>query len=265
VKSCLRKLHVSEITASASSLSPTPIFACAPIRHNHDAGRQIRPLGLSSSKPKASRQRVPLVKTPKAAVLSSQNGNIAPKTHSGCQSSRRWSCFSNQRYNPSKLIRWFLTHDIGLTNTAPSKTGDTIAGTTHNYPIKTAYYKAEIPIWLDEVTDPKAWSSEFLKPEAREVLTVIGAFIVCFRWPIDEAGLKAVKFLLENVREVVKEGCGYGWDGVCLAVAMPQSTTPYLEKSFEEWEGICQDSGFEFIDFVKKGRNEFSGKSVHDF
>jgi hypothetical protein len=165
----------------------------------------------------------------------------------------------------SKLIRWFLTHDIGLTNTAPSKTGDTIAGTTHNYPIKTAYYKAEIPIWLDEVTDPKAWSSEFLKPEAREVLTVIGAFIVCFRWPIDEAGLKAVKFLLENVREVVKEGCGYGWDGVCLAVAMPQSTTPYLEKSFEEWEGICQDSGFEFIDFVKKGRNEFSGKSVHDF
>ena len=165
---------------------------------------------------------------------------------------------------PLQLIRWFLTHDIGLTNTAPSKSGDTIAGTTHNYSIKTSYYKAEVPIWLDEVTDPKAWSSEFLKPEAREVLTVIGAFIVCFRWPIDEAGLKAVKLLLENVREVVKEGCGYGWDGVCLAVAMPQSTTPYLEKSFEEWEGICQDSGFELIDFAKKGRNEFSGKSVHD-
>lgn len=27
-----------------------------------------------------------------------------------------------------------------------------------------------------------------------------------------------VKELLESVGEVVKEGCGYSWDGVCLAV-----------------------------------------------
>ena len=65
---------------------------------------------------------------------------------------------------------------------------------------------------------------------------------------------------MESVAEVVKEGCGYTWDGVCLAVAMPQSTTPYLEKSFDEWEELCQEHGFEFIDFESKGRNEYSGK-----
>jgi hypothetical protein len=72
--------------------------------------------------------------------------------------------------------------------------------------------------------------------------------------------LREVQALLENVAEVVKEGCGLSWDGVCLAVAMPQTTTPYLEKSFNEWEDICQDFGFEFIDFESKGRNEYSGR-----
>ncbi len=57
---------------------------------------------------------------------------------------------------------------------------------------------------------------------------------------------------------MVKEGCGLSWDGVCLAVAMPQSTTPYLEKSDEEWEELCQEYGFEYVDFERKGRNEFS-------
>ncbi|KAG0648660.1 Small nuclear ribonucleoprotein Sm D3 [Hyphodiscus hymeniophilus] len=146
----------------------------------------------------------------------------------------------------------------GLTNAIPSKTEGSIAGTTHNLNIVTPYYKAEVPIWLDEVTDPKVWASEFLKPEAREVITVLGAFIVCFSKPIDNAGLEAIQALLENVAEVAKKGCGASWDGVCLAVGMPQSITPYLEKSFDEWEELCQKSGFEYIDFASKGRNEFS-------
>jgi hypothetical protein len=84
---------------------------------------------------------------------------------------------------------------------------------------------------------------------------------VCFRKPINESDLTEIKILLENVGEVVKEGCGYSWDGVCLAVAMPQSTTPYLEKSFDEWEDLCQEFGFEFIDSESKGRNEYAGLS----
>jgi hypothetical protein len=94
------------------------------------------------------------------------------------------------------------------------------------------------------------------------VLTVLGAFVVCFKKPIDESALKGIKDLLQHVAEVVKEGCGYSWDGACLAVAMPQSTTPFLDKSFEEWEELCQGFGFEFVDFESKGRNEFSGKDL---
>ncbi|KAF7900099.1 hypothetical protein EAF00_004435 [Botryotinia globosa] len=146
----------------------------------------------------------------------------------------------------------------GLTGSAPALTGDSIAGVTHDWPIKTNYYTASVPIWLDEIHEPEIWCKEFLAPEAREVLTVLGAFIVCFRKPVDEAELQAFKILLESVAEVVKEGCGYTWDGVCLAVAMPQSTTPCLEKSFDEWEELCQEHGFEFIDFESKGRNQYS-------
>jgi hypothetical protein len=147
-----------------------------------------------------------------------------------------------------------------LTGASPSPATDSIAGTTHHWPIKTNYYAAKIPIWLDEISEPQVWSSEFLTPEAREVLTAIGAFVVCFRKPINDAALVEVKSLLEHVSEVVKEGCGYSWDGVCLAVAMPQSTTPYLEKSFNDWEDLCQEFGFEFVDFESNGRNEYSGE-----
>jgi hypothetical protein len=150
-------------------------------------------------------------------------------------------------------------HDTELTGTVPSLTVDSVAGTTHNWDVQTAYYTASVPIWLDEILEPQVWSSEFLAPEAREVLNVLGAFVVCFRKPINDAGLSEIKTLLHNVAQVVKEGCGYSWDGVCLAVAMPQSTKPYLQKNFEEWEVLCQDFGFEFVDFESKGRNEYSG------
>ncbi|KAL5329154.1 hypothetical protein ACEPPN_002664 [Leptodophora sp. 'Broadleaf-Isolate-01'] len=146
----------------------------------------------------------------------------------------------------------------GLTGSAPTLTTDTVAGTTHNWAVKTSYYTAMIPIWLDEISDASVWSADFLAPEAREVLTVLGAFIVCFRKPVDEKALKEVRDLMEGVAEVVKEGCGLMWDGVCLAVGMPQSTTPYLEKSFDEWEELCQEYGFEYVDFESKGRNEYS-------
>ena len=77
-----------------------------------------------------------------------------------------------------------------------------------------------MPIWLDEISEPEVWAKEFLAPEAREVLSVLGGFIVCFRKPLDVKELEVIKQLLESVKEVVKEGCGYSWDGVCLAVAM---------------------------------------------
>ena len=81
-----------------------------------------------------------------------------------------------------------------------------------------------------------------------------------FPKPVNDQNLKNIRTLLRHVSEVVKEGCGFSWDGVCLAVAMPQSTTPYLEKDSEEWEDLCGEFGFEFVDFEANGRNEFSGE-----
>lgn len=147
----------------------------------------------------------------------------------------------------------------GLTGAAPSVTGDSIAGSTHEWQLQTSYYHARVPIWLDEISEPGVWAGEFLAPEAREVLTVIGAFVVCFRKPVDEGALSEVRALLESVARVVKEGCGYAWDGVCVAVAMPQSSTPCLERSGDDWTDLCQDYGFEFVDFEGRGRNEYSG------
>ena len=76
---------------------------------------------------------------------------------------------------------------------------------------------------------------------------------------MDESRLESIRALLESVAQVAREGCGYAWDGACLAVAMPQSTTPCLEKSVDEWGDLCQQFGFVFVDFEAKGRNEYSG------
>lgn len=60
----------------------------------------------------------------------------------------------------------------------------------------------------------------------------------------------------------MKKGCGYGWDGVCLAVAMPQSVTPHLPLGMEEGEELCRVAGFEYVEAEAKGRNEYGGRSL---
>jgi hypothetical protein len=62
---------------------------------------------------------------------------------------------------------------------------------------------------------------------------------------------------MQAIADAIEHACGYGGDQVCLAVAMPQSTTPYLDIPSEEWDEICADTGFEYIDFEKTGKNEF--------
>ena len=144
-----------------------------------------------------------------------------------------------------------------LTGSAPEAIDNSTAGLSHAWSVKTSYYKAEIPIWLDEVADTEAWKTEFLKPEAREVIIALGAWVYCFRRPLSEDDVTNIKAALAAIQAVIEKACGYGFDGVCLAVAMPQSKTPYLEKSFDDWEDICKDYGFEYIDFEAKGRNEY--------
>jgi hypothetical protein len=110
------------------------------------------------------------------------------------------------------------------------------------------------------------WRSEFIKPEAGEVIAVLGAWIYCFRRPVKQKDLEDVKEALKAISEVIEKasysGGAYGGEAVCLAVAMPQSTTPYMDIAKEEWEEVCQGYGFEYIDFEEKatagkGKNEF--------
>lgn len=150
-----------------------------------------------------------------------------------------------------------------LTGSSPTPVGDTFAGLSHDLRLETPYYTADVPIWLDDVTNIEEWRAEFTKPEAREVVSVVGAWAYCFRKPVNEERLKGIVARMKAIQDVVEKNCGYGWDGVCLAIAMPQSTTPHLEKSAEDWEDMCREFGFEFVDSEAKGKNEFGGKYNH--
>lgn len=122
--------------------------------------------------------------------------------------------------------------------------------------------------------DREAWQSEFVKPEAKEVVSALGAWIFCFRKPLDEKQLVRLLFLQLNgtlidsaknatkesiraIADVIKKACGYSWDGTCLAVGMPQGITPHLQLDDEDWEEFCRELGFEYVDATTKGKNEF--------
>jgi hypothetical protein len=148
-----------------------------------------------------------------------------------------------------------------LTGSAPEPTSGSAAGLTHEWLLETKYYTTTLPIWVDEVTDLTEWRTAFTAPEAREVITALGAWIFCFRKPVSQADLSAIKDTMQAIADSIERACGFSGDQVCLAVAMPQSTTPYLDMPSEEWEDICTDTGFEYVDFEKTGKNEF-GENV---
>lgn len=114
-----------------------------------------------------------------------------------------------------------------------------------------------MPIWVDEIPDVKAWHDEFSSPEAKEVVSVLGAWIFCFRKPVKQAEVDQIKESLKAIADAIERASGYSGDAVCLAVAMPQSMTPHLEKSAEEWDELCMEHGFEYIDSEAKGKNEY--------
>ncbi|KAI9816823.1 MAG: hypothetical protein M1827_001468 [Pycnora praestabilis] len=180
----------------------------------------------------------------------------------------------------------------GSTPALDTATTSSTAGLSHSFQLSTAYYTATIPIWIDEFTsEPNAftgWSTEFLKPEAKEVLRVLGSLMFCFKTPIDvnefvrlhdiyldslqtDLPSRQARYLanmtptlqsnirsaLSAIAQVRDRGCGPTWDGTCLAVSMPTSVTPVLERNFEEWEDLCREFGFEFVEGGARGRNEF--------
>jgi len=144
-----------------------------------------------------------------------------------------------------------------LTGSAPTPVDNSTAGLSHTWSRSTQYYNVSLPIWIDEIPDISAWKADFLKPEAKEVVQAVGAWIYCFRKPVTESDMQVVEETMKAIKEVVERHMGYGWDGVCLAVAMKQNIVPGLEKSDEEWEDSCREFSFEFVDGEGHGKNEF--------
>lgn len=129
--------------------------------------------------------------------------------------------------------------------------------------MKTAYYSAKVPIWIDEILDAEAWKTEFLKPDAQEVVEVVGAWIYCFRKSENKDTQEDVKAALQAIQAVTEEHVGYAADMAMLAVAVPTGKAIATSSSPDhaDWEDICLEYGFEYIDYAGQGMNEFREKT----
>ncbi|GKT58469.1 alpha and gamma adaptin binding protein p34 [Colletotrichum tofieldiae] len=175
-----------------------------------------------------------------------------------------------------------------LTGNHPEPASTSLAGTTHLLSLKTSYYTADVPIWLDLISSPTEWSASFLSPEAKEVLSVLGGLAVVFALPSASSSSSGTiasvlsdssatptttttttpaappsaddtRALITEVGRVVREGLGgWGWDGVGLGVGVGDGEA-------EEWEELCAEWGLEFVQVrggkKDEGKNEFGGSS----
>lgn len=98
-----------------------------------------------------------------------------------------------------------------------------------------------------------------MQPDSYAFSLLCSALVCLF--PLTRAQQDTVKRTLTALQRVVG-ACGYVWDGVCLAVAMPQSLRPHLEMDTADWEDVCRAHGFEYVDYEVKGRNEYGGLLV---
>ncbi|KAI1266411.1 hypothetical protein F5Y18DRAFT_358004 [Xylariaceae sp. FL1019] len=148
-----------------------------------------------------------------------------------------------------------------LTGSTPEQTSTSLAGTTHNLPLKNAYYTAEVPIWIDLISSPSEWSASFLSPEAKEVLEVLGGVMVVFPLPMTPQSEEArsAKDLIDHVGRVVKDGLGgWEWDGVRLCIGVGEI------DDVDKWEDCCAEWGLEFVQVRKQlppTRNEYGEKT----
>ncbi|KAI5203404.1 hypothetical protein E4T39_04203 [Aureobasidium subglaciale] len=175
---------------------------------------------------------------------------------------QRWTLYSAHPHIFRRNIGSLIATDLTGSAPTPDASTGSLAGITHEWNLKTAYYTAAIPIWIDETTDVDAWSAEFLKPEAREVVQALGGWIYCFDNGKKEEGSEVtiseeVEKTMKAVSEVVERACGMMWDGTRLAIDLTASNK---DKSTVVVEEQCLDLGFEYIHIDAKGKNEYGEK-----
>lgn len=157
-----------------------------------------------------------------------------------------------------------LTFTTDLTGSAPQPNeSGSIAGLLHEWRVKTAYYTALVPIWIDDISDLAAWQAGFLAPEAKEVVDEVGAWLYCFKRQDDGSIPETAVAALNAIHEVVERHANYSADTAKLAVAVPGkgSTGSTLKcGSQDEQEEICMEYGFEYVDYAATGKNEYGEK-----
>lgn len=97
-----------------------------------------------------------------------------------------------------------------------------------------------------------------MKPEAKEVIEAVGAWIYCFSRPANNNATSenvgdTVGTAMSAIEEIVEQACGYSWEGTRLALDMslPAPSDP------EALEEQCMEHSFEYVHLESKGKNEF--------
>ncbi|KAK6436285.1 hypothetical protein LTR95_007527 [Oleoguttula sp. CCFEE 5521] len=159
---------------------------------------------------------------------------------------------------PSTPFAKLLTDLTG--SAPPPNSSGSLAGVTHEWEVKTQYYNATIPIWIDEIVDIDEWQTEFLRPEAKEVVQAIGAWVYCFRHGLGGDWRDTAEKTMKAVKVVVEQHSGFGESGVMLAVGMTDTGGLMTEDQRASLDDACMDYGFELVDYGAKGNNEFGEK-----
>ena len=116
---------------------------------------------------------------------------------------------------------------------------------------------------MDEIADVEALKREFLKPEAKEVVDAVGAWVYCFRVLQNGKPSAEAESTMKAIQEVLEEHAGYGADVVMLAVAVPRSKAIATDGGSDqaEWDDMCIQYSFEYVDYSATGTNEFGEKT----
>nr|OQO30243.1 hypothetical protein B0A51_01791 [Rachicladosporium sp. CCFEE 5018] len=160
--------------------------------------------------------------------------------------------------SPSNPFAKLLTDLTG--SVPPPNSSGSLAGVTHEWDIKTQYYNATVPIWIDEIADIDEWQTEFLRPEAKQVVQAVGAWVYCFGHAVDGDSRETAEKTMKVVQAVVNEHSGFGQSGVMLAVGMTSNEGSMTEDQRASLDDACMDYGFELVDYGAKGINEFGEK-----
>lgn len=94
------------------------------------------------------------------------------------------------------------------------------------------------------------------------MVEAVGAWLYCFRPPRDNSEKDRAEATMKAIFEVSEEHLAHTANSLMLAVAIPGSLmgSEDAKMEHEEWEDMCLNYGFEYIDFSAQGTNEFGEK-----